>query len=346
MLPTIAWDGDDIVMIDQRKLPGREVYVRCRSGDEVAKAITTMVIRGAPAIGVAAAMGLALGAQRSTATGTRQFVTEFQRLADAAGRHPADRREPVLGDRADEAGVRGRRPAGESVGELTLRLRREAERIHDEDVASCRAIGRHGAGAAARRRARAHPLQRRRARHRRLRHGARRDPRRGRGGQDGRRARRRDPAVPAGRAAHRLGAGQGRHRHDGDHRQHGRRRDGGRARRRGRRRRRPHRRQRRHRQQDRHLRRGVLAQRARHPVLRRRADVHHRPGTADRRRHPDRGAQRRRSHAHRRHPARARRRVGAQPGLRRHAAPLRHRASSPSAASSHPPFAEGLARLA
>ena len=67
MLPTIAWDGDDIVMIDQRKLPGREVYVRCRSGYEVAKAITTMVIRGAPAIGVAAAMGLALGAQVASA---------------------------------------------------------------------------------------------------------------------------------------------------------------------------------------------------------------------------------------------------------------------------------------
>ena len=72
MLPTIAWDGDDIVMVDQRKLPGREVYVRCRSGNEVAKAITTMVIRGAPAIGVAAAMGLALAAQKSSATGTRQ----------------------------------------------------------------------------------------------------------------------------------------------------------------------------------------------------------------------------------------------------------------------------------
>ena len=84
MLPTIAWDGDDILMIDQRKLPGREIYVRCKTGNEVAKAITTMVIRGAPAIGVAAAMGLALGARRSTATGTKQFAVDFQRLADTA----------------------------------------------------------------------------------------------------------------------------------------------------------------------------------------------------------------------------------------------------------------------
>ena len=82
MLPTIAWEDDAIVMIDQRKLPAQEVYVRCGTAAEVAKAIRTMVIRGAPAIGVAAAMGIAFGMRRSRATGTRQFATEFQRLCD------------------------------------------------------------------------------------------------------------------------------------------------------------------------------------------------------------------------------------------------------------------------
>ena len=53
MLPTIAWQDDDIVMVDQRKLPAAEVYVRCKTANDVAKAIKTMVIRGAPAIGVA-----------------------------------------------------------------------------------------------------------------------------------------------------------------------------------------------------------------------------------------------------------------------------------------------------
>jgi methylthioribose-1-phosphate isomerase len=145
MLPTIAWDGDDIVMVDQRKLPGREVYVRCRSGNEVAKAITTMVIRGAPAIGVAAAMGLALSAQKSSATGTRQFVTEFQRLADtlAATRPTAVNLFWAI-ERMKQAFAAGAH-AGESVAELTARLRCEADAVHDEDVASCRAIGRHGA---------------------------------------------------------------------------------------------------------------------------------------------------------------------------------------------------------
>jgi methylthioribose-1-phosphate isomerase len=145
MLPTIAWDGDDIVMVDQRKLPRREVYLRCKSGHDVAKAITTMAIRGAPAIGVAAAMGLALGAQRSKATGTRQFVTEFQRLADelAATRPTAVNLFWAI-ERMKQAFAAGAH-AGESVEELTGRLRREADRIHDDDVASCRAIGRLGA---------------------------------------------------------------------------------------------------------------------------------------------------------------------------------------------------------
>ena len=64
MLPTIAWRDDKVVMIDQRKLPGKEVYVECRDEEDVARAIETMVIRGAPAIGVAAAFGLALGFSR------------------------------------------------------------------------------------------------------------------------------------------------------------------------------------------------------------------------------------------------------------------------------------------
>lgn len=61
MLPTITWDSGAVVMVDQRILPARETYIRCRSVECVAEAIETMVIRGAPAIGVAAAYGTALG---------------------------------------------------------------------------------------------------------------------------------------------------------------------------------------------------------------------------------------------------------------------------------------------
>jgi methylthioribose-1-phosphate isomerase len=132
-------------MVDQRKLPAQEVYVRCRTPQEVAKAIRTMVIRGAPAIGVAAAWGLALGVRRSTVKGTRQLAVEFQKMCDmmAATRPTAvnlfwaiDRMKRVFGE-----GAR----AGESAEELANRLDAEAQKIHDEDVASCRAMGAHGA---------------------------------------------------------------------------------------------------------------------------------------------------------------------------------------------------------
>ena len=145
MLPTIAWHDTDIVMIDQRKLPSAEVYVTCRTVNEVAKAITTMVIRGAPAIGVCAAMGLALGATRSKATGTRQFTTEFQRNSDLlASTRPTAVNLFWAIERMKQAFSAGAL-AGESVDQLKARLRTEADRIHDDDVASCRAIGAHGA---------------------------------------------------------------------------------------------------------------------------------------------------------------------------------------------------------
>jgi methylthioribose-1-phosphate isomerase len=145
MLPTIEWQADAVVMIDQRKLPVQEIYARCRTAKEVARAIKTMVIRGAPAIGVAAAMGLALGVRQSRAQGTRQLAAEFTGLCDlmAATRPTAvnlfwaiDRMKRAFGE-----GVR----AGESVSELAGRLEREAGAIHDEDVESCRAMGRFGA---------------------------------------------------------------------------------------------------------------------------------------------------------------------------------------------------------
>ncbi len=145
MLPTIEWKGDSVVMIDQRKLPKSEIYVTCKTANDVAKAIKTMVIRGAPAIGVAAAMGIALGMLKSKATGTKQFTTEFQRTCDLmAGTRPTavnlfwaiERMKKTFADAAQ---------GGCSVDELKQRLVDDAGRIHDEDVASCKAMGAHGA---------------------------------------------------------------------------------------------------------------------------------------------------------------------------------------------------------
>jgi methylthioribose-1-phosphate isomerase len=145
MLPTIDWTGDAVVMIDQRKLPQRELYVNCKTAPEVARAIKTMVIRGAPAIGVAAAMGIALGARLSKATGTAKLAAEFHKICElmAATRPTAvnlfwaiDRMRRTFATAAQ---------AGASVQEIKARLESEARAIHDEDLASCRAIGAHGA---------------------------------------------------------------------------------------------------------------------------------------------------------------------------------------------------------
>ncbi len=132
-------------MIDQRKLPAQEIYVRCRTAAEVAKAIKTMVIRGAPAIGVAAALGIALGMRRSTATGTQKFATEFLRTCELmAGTRPTAVNLFWAIDRMKRTFAAGA-ALGESVDQLKDRLDQEADLIHDEDVASCRAMGAFGA---------------------------------------------------------------------------------------------------------------------------------------------------------------------------------------------------------
>ena len=145
MLPTVEWRDDHVVMVDQRKLPAQETYVELRTAREVARAIEKMVIRGAPAIGVAAAMGLALGVAKSKAKGSAALATEFYKLCDmmAATRPTAvnlfwaiDRMKRVFSEAAR---------AGRSPAEIREMMAAEAGRVHDEDVASCRAMGAHGA---------------------------------------------------------------------------------------------------------------------------------------------------------------------------------------------------------
>ena len=144
MLPTIEWNDGTVVMIDQRKLPTKEVYVHCKTPRQVAKAIKTMVIRGAPAIGVAAAMGLALGVHRSKATGTQELAAEFYKLCDllAETRPTAvnlfwaiDRMKRVFSDAAR---------AGSAPEELKALMLTEARQVESEDVESCRTLGNYG----------------------------------------------------------------------------------------------------------------------------------------------------------------------------------------------------------
>lgn len=131
MVETIQWTEAGVVMIDQTRLPREQVFVTCRTYLEVADAIKTMVIRGAPAIGVAAAMGVALGVQAGA-----DFETVCSTLA-------ATRPTAVNLFWGIE---RMRRLYGSLNGEdRTRRMIQEAQQIRLEDIAICQAIGKNGA---------------------------------------------------------------------------------------------------------------------------------------------------------------------------------------------------------
>ncbi|MDP2996811.1 MAG: S-methyl-5-thioribose-1-phosphate isomerase [Bryobacterales bacterium] len=140
MVETIQWTAQGVVMIDQTRLPRETVFVTCRTYIEVAEAIRGMVIRGAPAIGVAAAMGMALGVLGADPA---RLDAEMDRIAAtlAATRPTAvnlfwaiDRMKTLY------AQLRQR-----PVGEIRARMVEEAQRIRLEDIAINQAMGRHGA---------------------------------------------------------------------------------------------------------------------------------------------------------------------------------------------------------
>src|SRR5208337_5525122 len=82
MIKTLEWTNAGVRLIDQTKLPTEETYVTCKSYEEVAEAIRTMIVRGAPAIGVAAAMGVALGIRDSEATNYSELQRDFSHISD------------------------------------------------------------------------------------------------------------------------------------------------------------------------------------------------------------------------------------------------------------------------
>ncbi|MBZ5723934.1 MAG: S-methyl-5-thioribose-1-phosphate isomerase [Acidobacteriia bacterium] len=140
MVETIQWTDNAVVMIDQTRLPLEEKYVSCRTYQEVAQAIRGMVIRGAPAIGVAAAMGVALGVLHAE---ERDLDGQFQTICDtlAATRPTAVNLFWAIDRMKCLYGTLG----GQPIAELRRRLVQEALLIREQDIAVCRAIGRHGA---------------------------------------------------------------------------------------------------------------------------------------------------------------------------------------------------------
>ena len=142
MLPTIEWKGKHVCMIDQRKLPARVDWVICKDDKAVIRAIRGMVIRGAPAIGVAAAMGLALGSEAIRANTYNAFERRFREMA---GRMVEARPTAVNLRWAVERMIfLVERMAGRDPEEIRIALREESERILAEDIEINRKIGEHG----------------------------------------------------------------------------------------------------------------------------------------------------------------------------------------------------------
>jgi methylthioribose-1-phosphate isomerase len=142
MFPTIEWRGNHVRMIDQRKIPHEVQYYTCRSYRDVISAIGKMVIRGAPAIGIAAAMGLSLGASSIRSGSYKNFKNKFTLMADemikarptAVNLLWAAQRMVTLVNRSK----------GKSVNEIKALLRRESEKILAKDIEINMAIGRNG----------------------------------------------------------------------------------------------------------------------------------------------------------------------------------------------------------
>src|SRR5580700_1948164 len=143
MIQTLEWTEHGVRFIDQTKLPTEETYVLCRTHDQVADVIRTMVVRGAPAIGVAAAMGIALAVKNSNAESTGDLKRDFDQACDIIGKtRPTAVNLFWAIRRMQEKFERLRiRP----LEQIRHELIEESKRMHAEDIAANRAMGRHGA---------------------------------------------------------------------------------------------------------------------------------------------------------------------------------------------------------
>jgi len=146
MIPTLQWTHDGVRFLDQTKLPLEEIYVLATTYEDVATVIRDMIVRGAPAIGVSAAMGMALGVQKSSAKDVPTLRTEVDHIAKvlAATRPTAvnlfwaiERMRQHFLSLADAPDA--------TVASIRTALIAHAQRMYEEDIAACKSMGAHGA---------------------------------------------------------------------------------------------------------------------------------------------------------------------------------------------------------
>jgi methylthioribose-1-phosphate isomerase len=143
MVNTLEWTDAGVRFIDQTKLPTEEVYVTCTTYQEVADAIRTMVVRGAPAIGVAAAMGIALGVKGIKAENIAELRNQFGHICRLMGETRPTAVNLFWAIRRMQR--RFEELSGRPVAEIRQRMIDEARLMHEEDIETNREMGRNGA---------------------------------------------------------------------------------------------------------------------------------------------------------------------------------------------------------
>ena len=142
MYQPIQWKNDHILLLDQTRLPGEEVYIECSDLETVAAAIKRLAVRGAPALGVVAAMAVALEAQKIQSSSTKGFYQELQKLCDRIlSTRPTAVNMAWALNRVKET-LKNAQDA--DVSALKKLLEQEALAIFQEDIEANRRIGSHG----------------------------------------------------------------------------------------------------------------------------------------------------------------------------------------------------------
>jgi methylthioribose-1-phosphate isomerase len=145
MIPTLTWTPEGVRFLDQTKLPLEESHVLATTYEQVAEVIVTMVVRGAPAIGVSAAYGVVLGAKNTKAKTAEQFAPEFERIcARLAATRPTAVNLFWAIDHMKAVFAR-LLTSGASLAEIQEKLLAEAHEMYEQDIAACKAMGAFGA---------------------------------------------------------------------------------------------------------------------------------------------------------------------------------------------------------
>jgi len=143
MVQTLEWTEQGVRFIDQTKLPTEETYITCGTYEQVADAIRTMVVRGAPAIGVAAAMGIAVGVKNSKAENGADLKRELDVICDVMGKTRPTAVNLFWAIRRMQE--KFERVRTRTIAQIKQELVEEARRMHAEDIAANQAMGHHGA---------------------------------------------------------------------------------------------------------------------------------------------------------------------------------------------------------